>query len=92
MLEDHKGEVRMVVARKQNMKCPVKGCKGAFSTIDILVTHIAQKKLSAAHRAWMIGNGISDTSRLNEQLRGEIKPILESKMQYNPATKLYEFL
>jgi hypothetical protein len=75
---------------KQIMKCPIEDCKGRFSSLDILANHIAMTK-DASHKAWKRGNDILRESRRNVELKAEIKPVLESKMHYNRATKLYEF-
>lgn len=74
------------------MKCPVENCLGRFSTISILALHIAERKTLSAHKRWMTENGITNTSRLNDELVTEIVPVLESNIHYNRDTKLYEFL
>jgi hypothetical protein len=78
--------------KNQVMKCPVENCIGRFSTVNILAQHIAEKKTSSAHKRWMVENGITNTSRLNEELVTEIVPVLESIIHYNRDTKLYEFV
>lgn len=74
---------------KLKFKCPVEKCKSKFSSIEILTAHLAIK-IDSPHKAWKKENGILE-SKLRDEDRKEIKKILESRMQYNPATKLYEF-
>jgi hypothetical protein len=76
--------------QKLNYKCPVEGCKGRNSTIDLLAEHLTIIT-DSRHEIWRRENGIVRASRLNAEIRPEIRKILEESMQWNPKTNLYEF-
>ena len=89
-IKNNREKVVALKSSKRNMKCPVENCEGTYSSIRILTAHLAMTE-DSGHKAWKLENGLLQKPKTKDEMKREIKKILESRMWYNPTTKLYEF-